>query len=309
MEARRSGQQVRPRRSQLAGMKPPPFELHRPTSIDEVLFLLGEHGDDAKLLAGGQSLIPLLNFRLARPEVLIDINRVAELDSISATNGAIAIGALTRQATVESSDLALGHSPILRDALHFVAHPQIRNRGTFGGSIAHADPAAELPAAVVAADATLLVRSRSGERRISAGDFFVSHLTTVLEDDELLVSVDFPAPPPGSGTAFQEFARRSGDYALGGAAAIISLDAGGSCASAAVALLGASDVPVRAEEAEASLLGRRVDAAAAREVARLAVKDANPISNMHGDGDYRKRVIEAMVERSLLEAVGRAEVR
>ncbi|MBS1886173.1 MAG: xanthine dehydrogenase family protein subunit M [Actinobacteria bacterium] len=291
-------------------MKPPPFELHRPTSVEEVLSLLAEHGDDAKVLAGGQSLIPLLNFRLARPEVLVDINRVTELDRISASpDGGISIGALTRQAAVEASELAVTRNPLLGDALRLVAHPQIRNRGTFGGSVAHADPAAELPVAIVATDATVSVRSRGGERRIPAGEFFVSHLTTVMADDELLVSVDLPAVPERCGTAFEEFARRSGDYALGGAAAVVALRSDGSCASAALALLGAGDVPIRAREAESAVVGRPIDAASAAEAARQAVRDTSPISNMHGDADYRRRVVEAMVERALLKAAGRAEAR
>jgi carbon-monoxide dehydrogenase medium subunit/6-hydroxypseudooxynicotine dehydrogenase subunit alpha len=288
-------------------VKPPPFDFHDPASVDEALALLAEHGDDAKVLAGGQSLIPLLSFRLARPELLIDVNRVAELASIDAgPGGALTIGATTRQAAVERSALAATACPLLRDALRFVAHPQIRNRGTLGGSVAHADPAAELPVAMVATEATLVARRRGEERRIAAEDFFVSHLTTTLEDDELLVAVELPATPPRSGTAFEEFARRSGDYALGGAAAIVTLDAAGACTRARIALLGAADVPLRARGAEELLLGRRIDAEAAREAAAAAVVGAEPIGNVHGDAAYRRRVVEAMCARALAAAAARA---
>lgn len=288
-------------------MKPAPFAYHDPASVEQALDLLAEHGDDAKVLAGGQSLIPLLSFRLARPEVLVDVNRVGGLASVDAPgDGVLRIGALARQAAVERSADAAAACPLLRDALRHVAHPQIRNRGTVGGSVAHADPAAELPVAMVTASATIVARRRGGERRIAAEDFFVSHLTTALADDELLVGLELPAAPPRSGSAFEEYARRSGDYALGGAAAIVTLREDGACAAARIGLLAAADVPLRAPAAEALLVGRPLDAEAAREAAARAVDGVEPIGTIHGDGAYRRRVIEAMCARALLAAAARA---
>ncbi len=288
-------------------MKPPPFEYRDPETLEETLALLAEHGDDAKILAGGQSLIPLLNFRLARPEVLVDINRVRPLAGIDDRPEGLRIGAATRQSALERSSQVAAQQPLLAEVIRYVAHAQIRNRGTVGGSLAHADPAAELPVAMTALDASLIASSGRGERRIAAEEFFVSHLTTVLEDDEVLIAVDVPRAPAGTRVAFEEFARRHGDYALGGAAVVLTADAAGACSRARVTLLAAGDVPVRAHAAEKLLVGAVVDAAVAREAAAAAVRDIEPVGDGHGDGDYRSSVIEAMCDRAIARAAAPGE--
>ena len=287
-------------------MKPPPFAYVRAGSVEEALALLAEHGDDAKVLAGGQSLVPLLNFRLARPELLIDINEVEELDRLE-LNGTLRIGALTRQATIEGSAEIREHVPLLHEAIRFVAHPQIRNRGTVGGSVAHADPSAELPAAFAALDAAYHLRSASGARVVGSDEMFVTHLTTALKPDELLVEIEVPLPSRGTGSAFVEFARRHGDFALAGAAVLLTRNDDGSCARAAIALLAAGPVPVRAGAAEHALVGRRVDEDVAREAAAIAVQDVKPPADIHGGSAYRRRVLEALVRRALLLAGARAQ--
>jgi CO/xanthine dehydrogenase FAD-binding subunit len=286
-------------------MKPPPFEYDAPETLDGVLTLLAEHADDAKVLAGGQSLVPLLNFRLARPARIVDINRVGELDYIRRRAGRLHIGALTRQASLERSDIVGAYWPLLHDALRWVAHPQIRNRGTVGGSIAHADSAAELPVALAALDGAVRVRSARGERTVGWRELFVTHLTTSLDPDELLVEVEVPPVTPQTGTAFAEYARRHGDFALGGASVTITLDPSGTCVTAAVALLGAAPTPIRAGEAERVLVGRPVDEGAVREAAAAAVRDVNPTGDIHGGSAYRRRLIEAMVRRAITEAAAR----
>lgn len=287
-------------------MKPPPFEYHDPRSADEALALLAEHGEDGKVLAGGQSLVPLLNFRLARPERLIDVNRIGELAYVRRKDGVLRIGALTRQVALEKSAIVAANWPLLTEAIGLVAHPQIRNRGTVGGSAAHADPAAELPVAFTALDATFHVRSQRGARSIAASDFFVTHLTTVMEPDELLTEIEVAPLPERTGHSFTEFARRHGDFGLGGAAVLVTLDAGGVCTRAAIALLAAAPTPVRASAAEQALAGARIDNAAAAEAARAAVADISPTGDIHGSSEYRKDLIEALVRRAILSAAERA---
>jgi CO/xanthine dehydrogenase FAD-binding subunit len=219
-------------------MKPAPFEYDAPESVEEALELLARYGDDAKVLAGGQSLVPLLNFRLARPERLVDINRIDELAHLRADGDRLKIGALTRTAQLERSELVAERWPILREAVRLAGHPQIRSRGTVGGSVAHADPAAELPVVLTALEARFVVRSLRGTRTVEARDLFVGYLTTTLEPDELLVEIDVPPLPTGAGAAFVEYARVHGDFALAGAAVVVSRD------RTAVTLLGAGPTPV-----------------------------------------------------------------
>lgn len=288
-------------------MKPPPFAYDAPRSVDEALDLLARHGADAKVLAGGQSLVPLLNFRLARPERLIDLNNIGALSGVRRRDGHLHIGALTRQATLERSELVAEHWPLLHEALGFVAHAQIRNRGTVGGSIAHSDPAAELPVALAALDGWVVVRSRErGERTIPWRELFITHLTTSLEPDELLVEVVVPPQPAGTRSAFTEYARRHGDFALGGAAVTITTGAGETCERAAIALLAAAPTPLRATEAEQLLAGRRIDDATAVEAAEAAVRDLHPTGDIHGGTAYRRRLIKAMVRRAIVTAAGLA---
>jgi carbon-monoxide dehydrogenase medium subunit/6-hydroxypseudooxynicotine dehydrogenase subunit alpha len=287
-------------------MKPPPFEYNAPASVDEALALLAEHGAEAKVLAGGQSLVPLLNFRLARPARLVDVNNLGELSGLRRTGGDLYIGAMTRQSMLERSETVAAHWPLLRQAIDFVAHAQIRNRGTVGGSLAHADPAAELPVALAALDGSVVVRSLRGERVIRWDELFVTHMTTSLEPDELLVEVRIPALPERTGAAFAEYARRHGDFALGGAAVTVTADAAGVCERAAIALLAAAPTPLRAAAAEQVLTGRRIDADAAREAAAEAVRDLKPTGDIHGSSGYRQRLIESMVRRAVTAAAEHA---
>jgi carbon-monoxide dehydrogenase medium subunit/6-hydroxypseudooxynicotine dehydrogenase subunit alpha len=288
-------------------VKPPQFEYEQPKSVAEALQIMADDSLENKPLAGGQSLVPLLNFRLARPDRLVDLNRVPELAYVRKADGVLHIGAMTRQAVLERSPAVAANWPLLLQALRWVAHPQIRNRGTVGGTIAHADPAAELPVAMTALDARVHVRSQArGARTIEARDLFVTNLMTCLEPDELLVEIEVPAVPERSGSAFVEYARRNGDYALGGAAVRVSLDADGACASAAIVLLGAGPVPLRASAAEQALAGRRLDESVAREAAARAIDDIAPTGDIHGSREYRRGLIETMVRRAVLQAAEEA---
>ncbi|HEY4278539.1 MAG TPA: xanthine dehydrogenase family protein subunit M [Conexibacter sp.] len=280
-------------------MKPAPFEYRDPRTVDEVIDVLAEHGEDSKILAGGQSLVPLLNFRLAQPAMLVDINRVEELSFLRCSAGVLTIGATCRQATLEQSIFAQARWPLLGEAVDLVAHSQIRNRGTVGGSAAHADPAAELPVALSCLDARFNIRSASGTRTVGADEFFSTHLTTVIEPDELLVSIEVDPPPAGAGYAFCEYSRRHGDFALGGAA--VQLADG----EVRIALLGASDTPLRATEAEQALAGQQIDAETAAEAGELAVREVEPTGDIHGSGEYRRRLTATMVKRALLLAADR----
>ena len=286
-------------------MKPPKFEYHNPATVDEALTLLGEHGDDGKVLAGGQSLVPLLNFRLAYPEHLIDVNDVEGLDYLRADNGSLRIGAMCRQSTLEHSDEVAKGWPLLTEAMTYVAHPQIRNRGTVGGSVAHADPAAELPVAFSVLDTKFHVQSTRGKRTLTADELFVTHLTTAMESDELLVEIEVDAPPAGSASAFVEFSRRHGDFALGGAAVLLKID-GGKCESAAIGLLSAASTPVRTSGAEAALVGQAIDEALATAAGDAASAEIDPTGDIHGSADYRKHLIGVMVKRAVLSAAERA---
>jgi carbon-monoxide dehydrogenase medium subunit/6-hydroxypseudooxynicotine dehydrogenase subunit alpha len=287
-------------------LKPSSFEYEAPGEVDEALEILARVGDDGKVLAGGQSLVPLLNFRLAAPAHLVDINGVSGLSYVRRSDGWLNIGAMTRQSVLERSPLVGKGWPLLHQALEFVAHAQIRNRGTVGGSIAHADPAAELPIALACLDGRVRVRSTDGERVVGWRDLFLTHLTTSIESNELLVAVEVPPLPERSGSAFCEFARRHGDFALGGAAVLVAVDEGGTCTEARIALLGAGDVPLRAEAAEQALVGSRIDVNGVAEAARLSVDGVEPTGDIHGSGDYRKRLIEAMVRRGVTAAAERA---
>ncbi len=288
-------------------MKPPPFRYDDPETVEEALAILAAEPDEAFVLAGGQTLIPMLNLRLARPGRLVDINRLAELDHIHEGHGVLRLGALTRQRTLERSPAVAAQAPLLAEAVAHIGHPAIRVRGTIGGSLAHADAAAELPVACVAVDAIVHVRSAArGTRRIAARELFVTHFTTSLAPDELLCEIEVPAYPPGAGSAFVEFARRHGDFALGGAAARVTLEADGSCASADLALLGAAPTPLLATDAAAVLIGRPIDDEAAAAAARAAVRNSSPPHDMHASAEYRRRVIATTVQRALILAASRA---
>ena len=289
-------------------MKPAPFDYVAPDSLDAALRALAERPDDAKLLAGGQSLIPVLNFRLARPSLVIDLNRVPGLDSIEVdAEGGLSIGALTRQSQLERHPDLSRLTPVLAEAMPWIAHPQIRNRGTIGGSLAHADPAAELPAVMLVLEAQFRLQKIGGERWVAATDFYAGLFGTVMEEDEILTEIRVPPSPPGAGWSFQEVARRHGDYALVGAAGMLTLGDGGTCSEARLAFLSVGDGPVRAAHAESSLTGRPPDADTIAEAARLAARDdVDPPGDIHASPEYKRHLVEVLTRRVLSTAATRA---
>ena len=286
-------------------MKLPPVDYETPTTVAEAVQLLAQHADQASVLAGGQSLIPLLALRLARPAVLIDINGIAELSGVSAADGWLTIGAMTREYIAEESQIVRDTVPLLAAALPLIGHEAIRSRGTVGGSLAHADPAAELPAVALALDAEFVVVGQSGERVVPAAEWFEGYLTTSRGPDELLVGVRFPAAGPGTGISFQEIARRHGDFAIVGVAASLTLS-DGAISDARLAFAGTSDVPVRATGAEDLLVGERPSAELFDRAARRATEGIDPPADLHGSSDYRKKVAAALVRRGLQAAVDNA---
>jgi aerobic carbon-monoxide dehydrogenase medium subunit len=286
-------------------MKPPQVDYEAPATVAEAVELLAEHQDEASVLAGGQSLIPLLALRLARPAVLIDINGVQELSGVSAAGGWLAIGAMTREYVAEESATVADTVPLLAAALPLIGHEAIRSRGTIGGSLAHADPAAELPAVARALDAEFVVRGPSGERVVQAAEWFEGYLTTSRRPDELLVQVRFPAAKPGTGTSFQEVARRHGDFAIVGLAAALTLS-DGVISDARLAFAGISDVPVRAAAAEDLLVGQTPSDELFDEAARRATADMDPPADLHGSTEYRKKVAAVLVRRCLRAAADEA---
>jgi CO/xanthine dehydrogenase FAD-binding subunit len=286
-------------------VKPPIFRYHAPDTIEEALALLGDHGDEARPLAGGQSLVPVLNFRLAHPAVLVDLNRIETLAGIADGGTSILIGAMTRQRTVERSALVAERSPLLSETMPHVAHPQIRNRGTFGGSLAHADPAAELPAVVLALGARLRLRSRSGERWLRADEFFRGLFATALATGELLVEIEIPAREPRTGFAFEEVARRHGDFALFAVAVQVKVDASGTCTGATIVGVNPGAGAERASEAGDSLVGRRIDDRVVQEAASLTAEGITPTSDVHASSAYRRQLARVLTARALTRAVSR----
>jgi carbon-monoxide dehydrogenase medium subunit len=275
-------------------VKPPPFEYVAAASLEEALAALAEHGDEAKVLAGGQSLIPLMSLRLAHPTVLIDINRATDLATIERHNGSLRIGATVRHRTAERSAEVREAVPLISEAMPLIGHVAIRSRGTIGGSLAHADPAAELPAVALALGATFTATSQArGERTISAEDFFGGYFTTALEPDEILTSIDFPVLGPDAGVAVEEVARRHGDFAMVGA--LVATPPG----DARIALINVAEKPVRATAAEQALNeGASID-----EVAALASRDLEPSADLHASVAYRKKVAGVCVRRALIRAL------
>jgi carbon-monoxide dehydrogenase medium subunit len=305
-------------------VKPAPFAYAAPRTLDEALALLARHGEDAKPLAGGQSLLPVLNFRLARPSLLIDLNRIdslAGIDTAGDTAGAdvrardqpdpqrgaavLRIGALTRQRVAERSTLVAAHAPLLAETLPHVAHVQIRNRGTIGGSLAHADPAAELPAVALALEARMVLRRAAEERVLEARGFFTGLFSTALQTDELLVAVEVPALPARTGCAFLEVARRHGDYALLAVAAVIGTDASGTCREARLAYVNAGPGPQRSPRAEALLRGQQAADDVFRACGDAAVEDLRPPTDVHASADYRLHLARVLTRRAVALAFRR----
>ena len=285
-------------------MKPAKFEYFAPTSLAEALELLEEHGDDAKVLAGGQSLMPMLNMRLARPKVIADINRVPGLDYISPTpDGGLAIGALTRQRSVEKSTVVKERIPVLAAAMPSIGHFQIRNRGTVGGSISHADPAAELPAVCFALDGEFVLTSASNQRVLKAENFFISPLTTAIEPGELLTEIRLPARSEEWRWGFQEVCRRQGDFAMVGAVSLLQLDGDGVCQSACSTMFGVGGTPLRIRRAEEALLGNRINGSVLEDVSKIVSEELDPDSDIHASAAYRKEVGGVIARRTLEAAI------
>lgn len=287
-------------------MKPPKFDYHRPATLPEALALLERYGEDAKVIAGGQSLMPLLSMRLAQPAVLVDINALDELASLRLANRQLHIGALTRQRLLETDLTVARELPILREVVHHVGHVPIRNRGTVGGSLAHADPAAELPAAMSALDATLIATGRGGTRRIPASEFFAGYFTTALAATEILTAIEVPVLPRTAGCAFEELARRHGDFAIVAALAIVEVDARGQLTTVRVSVAGAGPTPIRLRAVEAKLTGAKPSADVIRAAADTASETLDPPSDIHASADYRREMVRVLTRRSLARAVERA---
>jgi carbon-monoxide dehydrogenase medium subunit len=282
-------------------MKPAPFVYHRPESVSEMLSLLDQHGDDAKVLAGGQSLVAAMNFRLARPSILIDANRLAELASVTRDGDHLVIGALTRHAAFHQVviDHPIGH--LLSRVVHFIAHYPIRQRGTFGGSLCHADPASEWCLAATVLDAEMLIESSAGKRRVPAKEFFKGTFTTALKPNELLTQIRVPLGNPAARGGFYEFSRRAGDFAL--AMALVTLECDGSRIKAArLGLGGVADRPLRLAALEAKLVGQIADETTFKAIAAEAASSITPSSDIHGSAEYRKDLIKAVLSRALAEA-------
>ena len=287
-------------------MIPGQFSYHAPASLPEAIALLGEHGDDAKILSGGQSLIPLMRFRLAQPAHLVDINRIDGLAYIREEDGSLRIGALAREADLDAEPIIHERYPLLADAIAVIADPLVRNLATLCGNIAHADPANDHPAVMLAYRAEVVAEGPNGRRTIPIDDFFVDTFETSLAPDEVLVELRIPTPVPGSGGAYQKLERKVGDYAIAGVAAQLVVGADGLIAEAGVALTNVGPMPIRAAEAEASLVGRQPNEKTFADAARLAGDAADPVTDLRGPADYKRAVTRTLTARALQTAADRA---
>jgi CO/xanthine dehydrogenase FAD-binding subunit len=288
-----------------SAMKPAPFKYIAATSLAHALALKSEHGDEAKFLAGGQSLIPTMNFRLARPAILIDINGIEDLAGIRTSNGATRLGPLIRYRSLQRDAAFADAFPLIGEALPYIAHPQIRNRGTIGGNLSHADPASELPAIALALRARLCIQTARQERWVEAPDFFVSALTTDLGPDEMLVEIELPSAKPRTGSCFMEIARRRGDFAIAGVAAMVTLGDKSECSDIRLTFCGVGETPVDASPAAGSLIGHPLTKQAIREVAASVQAMINPGGSVHATADYQRHVAGVLAERALETAYRR----
>lgn len=288
-------------------MKPAPFEYHVPDSIEEALVLLRDLGGDTKLLAGGQSLVPAMNFRVVQPSALIDLNRISELAYVREDSGCLRIGAMTRERTLELDPLVGRWSPLLREAMPNVAHPQIRNRGTLGGSLAHADPAAELPVIMLALGARMKIRSAEAERWVDAQNFFSGMFVTDIGPGEMLVEIELPAQSRRTGWAFMEVAPRAGDYALMGIAVQVTVDEAGTCKDAKLVYLNAGDGPIDAKIAAGALENEVINDKLIDEAAEMASEnEITPFGNIHASPEFQRHLAKVLTKRALRQANQRA---
>ena len=287
-------------------MNPAPFAYHRAGSVQEAIALLGRYGEGAKLLAGGHSLLPVMKLRLAEPDRLIDIGGLSELRGVREDGDRVRIGALTTHREIEVDPVLRRRCPILPETAAVIGDRQVRNRGTIGGALAHADAAADYPAAILALDAEVVARGPGGERAIPAADFFVEFLTTALAPDEVLIEIRVPALPPRTGASYQKLANQASGYAIVGVAAVVTLDGEGRCAAARVGVTGAGPTARRATAVEERLRGGPLDEAAIRAAADLAGEGLEPLDDLHASAEYRVGVTRGLTRRALLMAVERA---
>src|ERR1700722_12109537 len=287
-------------------MIPQSFEYFRPQSVSEAIALLQEHGDGAKILSGGQSLIPMMKIRLARPEFIIDINRLAGLHYIKEEGGFLKIGGLTREADLETSDLIRSNYPIILDTAASIADPQVRNMATVGGNLAHGDPANDHPATMLALEAEIVAIGQNGERIIPIKDFFLSIFTTALGHSEILTEIRIPIPPAGSGGAYFKLERKVGDFATVGVAAQVTLDGTGICRRVGIGLTNVGATPIKATRAESFLAGKRMDEQQIRQAARLAAEEAQPSSDLRGPAEYKVSMVRELTKRALVRCCERA---
>lgn len=288
-------------------MIPAGFEYHAPTSVKETTELLGRLGEDAKILSGGQSLIPLMKLRLASPRHIVDINGLPGLGQIAETNGALRIGALVREADLEESALIQSRYPLIFDACRVIADPVVRNMATVAGNLAHGDPANDHPAVMLALGAEVVAVGRGGERRIPMTAFFTGPFTTALRSDEIVTEIRVPVPPPRSGGAYEKLERKVGDFATAAVAVQLALGADGVCVRAGIGLTNVGDTPIKAERAEAAVVGTRVDEAAIRRASELASQAAQPAADLRGSVEYKKDLVRVLTGRALRKAIERAQ--
>src|SRR5215467_956867 len=287
-------------------MIPPAFEYLRPKTISEAIAFLQQYGDDAKILSGGQSLIPMMKFRLTRPAYLVDINRISGLSYIREEGGYLKIGGLTRESELESSPLIQSKYPILLDTAHVIADPQVRNWATVGGNLAHGDPANDHPATMLALGAQVVATGPKGERVIPIEEFFVSLFTTALQPDEIVTEIRIPTPPARSGGAYLKLERKVGDFATAAVAAQVTLDDKGICQKVGIGLTNVGPTPLKAGKAENFLRGKNADQSNIEQAAALAAADAQPSSDLRGPAEYKKALVEELTRRALMRAVERA---
>lgn len=287
-------------------MIPPSFEYFRPRTISEAVALLQQHGDEAKILSGGQSLIPMMKFRLARPGFLIDINRIAGLSYIKEEGGFLKIGGLTREAELEASSLIRSKYPIILDTASVIADPQVRNLATIGGNLAHGDPANDHGATMLALGAQVVATGAKGQRVIKIEDFFVSIFTTALAHDEILTEIQIPIPPAKSGGAYFKLERKVGDFATAAVAAQITLDGSGACQKAGIGLTNVGATPLKARKAEDFLRGKKLDAASINQAAQFAADESQPSPDLRGPAEYKKGLVKELAKRALASALKRA---
>ena len=288
-------------------MIPPPFEYLSPNQVSEAISLLQKHGEEAKILAGGHSLIPAMKLRFAMPEYLIDISGIDELEYIREEDGQLKIGAMTRESSLEESNLVKDNYPLLLDTVKMIADPQVRNMATVGGNLAHGDPANDHPATMIALGASVVVEGPNGSREIGIDDFFTDFFTTALEDNEILTEIRIPASQPGSGGAYQKIERKVGDYATAAVACQLSLEADGKIQQIGIGLTNVGPVPIRSVGAEGNLRGKTPDDSLIQESGRLAAEECNPVDDLRGSAGYKRDLVNELTQRAIKISIERAE--